>query len=131
MKRYSSAVLAGLLLMSTAAAAASTAAYGTLRRDAIQAVSVCRNLSTVTRQLDGLAEDVVDESKTLQTGALGRIAVVQKRLDVIDGKVDELERKSTELHELSQKMKDSALELQKSLEADQPTPPPPPATAQP
>ena len=125
MKRFCSAVFVGLLLMSTLAAAASTAAYGTLRRDAIQAVSVCRNVATVTRQLDGRAEDVVDESKTLQTGSLGRIAVVQKRLDVMGGKVDELERKTAELHELSQKMKASAVELQQGLEADQPTPAPP------
>jgi len=81
-------------------AAASTASFGDLRREAIRAVSACRNMATVCKQLDGLAADVQTESKAVGEGTSGRIAVVRERLEVIDGKVGELERKHAELQEI-------------------------------
>ena len=112
MCRSTTWILVVLLLAAPAAAAlASTAAYGTLRREAIKAVSACRNMSTVSRQIVDLAADVGKESTAVKEGTSGRIAVVRERLVVIDGKVGELERKQAELKELAASIQASAEEL--------------------
>ncbi len=124
MRRSISWILVALLIAIPAAAAlASTAAYGTLRREAIKAVSACRNMSTVSRQIVDLAADVGKESTAVKEGTSGRIAVVRERLVVIDGKVGELERKQAELKELATSIQASAEELKSvgsEADGDQP-----------
>lgn len=110
MRQACSAMLVGVLLLA-ALGAASTAAFGDLRRQAIKAVSACRNMSTVSGQINDLAIEVAKESKAVREGTSGRIAVVRERLDVLDGKVGELERKHAELTELAASMATSAEQL--------------------
>ncbi len=97
------------------AAVAGTAAYGTLRRDAIKAVNACRNMATVSGQIDGLAGDLQTEARSIREGTPGRIAVVRERLEVLDGKVGELERKNAELAELASAITAAAGELQADI----------------
>jgi len=104
-----------IVLAAGSLAAASTASFGDLRREAIRAVSACRNMATVSGQLDGLAADVETESKAVGEGSSGRIAVVRERLEVIDGKVGELERKHAELKELSASIQTSAKGLKEGV----------------
>jgi hypothetical protein len=117
MRRSSSWLLVVVMLAFPAAAAlASTAAYGTLRREAIKAVSACRNMSTVSRQIGDLAADVGKESTAVKEGTSGRIAVIRERLVVLDGKVGELERKQVELRDLAVSIQGSAKELKAAQE---------------
>jgi len=112
MRRSTSWLLVVVMLAVPAfAALASTAAYGTLRREAIKAVSACRNMSTVSKQVGDLAADVGKESTAVKKGTSGRIAVVRERLVVLDGKVGELERKQAELEELAASIQVSVGEL--------------------
>ena len=121
-------ILSVLVLTSSAGllAAASTASFGDLRREAIRAVSACRNMATVSGQRDGLAADVETESTAVKEGTSGRIAVVRERLDVIDGKVGELERKHAELRELSASLQASAASMNEGrpapVSAEEPAP---------
>lgn len=115
-----------MVLLPAILAAAGTAAFGPLRRQAIKAVSACRNMATVSRQLDGLAEEVGTESKAVEEGTRGRIAVIRERLQVVDGKVGELERKTAELTEYAAAMQKHAAEL-----AEQPAPAAAPAAGAP
>lgn len=100
-----------IALLPAVLAVAGTAAFGPLRREAIKSVSACRNMATVSRQLDGLAAEVGEESKAVQEGTRGRIAVIRERLQVVDGKVGELERKTAELSEHAAAMQKHAAEL--------------------
>jgi hypothetical protein len=116
MRRGLTILLISLLLTLPAAlAVAGTAAYGTARRQAIQAVNACRNLATVSRQLDKLAADVETESQAIQAGTSGRIAVIRERLGVIDGKVGEMERKVGELQQTAADLKTSTAELEAGI----------------
>ena len=112
MRRSTSWILVALMLAVPAAAAvASTAAYGTLRREAIKAVSACRNMSTVSKQVGVLATEVGKESTAVKEGTSGRIAVIRERLIVLDGKLGELERKQVELTDLAASIQASTAEL--------------------
>jgi hypothetical protein len=106
-----------MVLLPAILASAGPAAFGPLRRQAIKAVSACRNMATVSRQLDGLAEEVGTESKAVEEGTRGRIAVIRERLEVVGGKVGELERKTAELTEYAAAMQKHAKEL-----SEQPSP---------
>ncbi len=110
-----------MLAVPAVAAVASTAAYGTLRREAIKAVSACRNMSTVSKQIGDLAEDVGKESTAVKEGTSGRIAVIRERLVVLDGKVGELERKQVELRDLAASIQGSAQELKAAQEPSAPS----------
>ena len=105
-----------LLILPAALAVAGTAAYGTARRQAVQAVNACRNLATVSRQVDKLAADVQTEAQAIQGGTSGRIAVVRERLATIDGKVGEMERKVEELKQTTADLKTSTAELKDGLD---------------
>lgn len=121
MRRSIPWLLIAVLAVPAVTALASTAAYGTLRREAIKAVSACRNMSTVSKQVGDLAADVGKESTAVKDGTSGRIAVIRERLVVLDGKVGELERKQAELKELAASIQGSAKELKAGPEPAAPS----------
>jgi hypothetical protein len=111
MRRNLAALLIVVLLAVPALMATAAASFGTLRREAIQAVGACRNMATVSGQLGELTAEVSKEAIAIQEGTPGRIAVIRERLEVIDGKVGELERKVGELGDLGASMQVAASEM--------------------
>ena len=110
-RTVSATTILALVLLPAVLATAGTAAYGTARRQAIQAVNCCRNLATVSRQVDQLAADVQTEAEAIGGGSSGRIAVVRVRLETLDGKVGEMERKVEELRQTAADLKTSTQQL--------------------
>ncbi len=111
-------LIAALVAVPALIALAGTASFGTLRREAIQAVGACRNMATVSGQLGELTAEVSKEAVAIQEGTPGRIAVIRERLEVVDGKVGELERKHTELKDLGVSMSAAAKEMSDAHAAD-------------
>lgn len=112
-------LIAALLTIPALIAVAGTASFGTLRREAIQAVGACRNMATVSGQLTELTAEISKEAVAIQEGTPGRIAVIRERLEVVDGKVGELERKVTDLKDLGTSMSAAAKEMSEAYEAEQ------------